>query len=253
MSKVITFQVAGRGEDSDAPTVEDLVDQLRDYFDLLGIVEGTVAVDGGTAIEWRIVEAHTNSPISFKAQAFARQFAVNVDARVAAVVEHTTGGLRQLQTGSDRPPFFTDQALQKAEKIFQRVTNGLAFTLIDAGDDAMPIDLKPSVARVAARNARSILEPSGQPYREIGSVEGYFQSVSWDGYGRRVLQLKHRLTGDDVKCFVKGEAERDIGHREIGDVLATPEDFRFRYPSLQSARTALSCGSGDCTFHPQRA
>jgi hypothetical protein len=49
-------------------------------------------------------------------------------------------------------------------------------------------------------------------------VEGYFQSVSWDGWGRRVLQMKHRLTGDDVKCFVKGDAEKQIGVRAISDV-----------------------------------
>jgi len=218
MNKIVTFQVAGAGEESDAPTVDDLADQLRDYFDLLEIVEGTVAVDGVAAIEWRIVEARTDSPISFKAQAFARQFAVNVDARVDAVLEHTREGLHQLLVGTERPQFFTDDALRKVERIFQRVTNGLALTRVVMGDGQPSVDLVPAVARSATRHVRAILEPAGEPYKEIGSVDGYFQGVSWDGHGRRVLQLKHRLTGDDVKCFVKGEAEKEVGHREISDV-----------------------------------
>lgn len=58
----------------------------------------------------------------------------------------------------------------------------------------------------------------GKPYKEMGSIEGYFQSVGRDGRGRRTLLIKSRLTGDEVKCFVTGDAEKELAHREIEDV-----------------------------------
>ena len=66
MSKTITVKIAGRGPGTDAPTVGDVLDQLRDYFDLLGILEETLAEDGQSAIVWRIVDATKVNPLTFK-------------------------------------------------------------------------------------------------------------------------------------------------------------------------------------------
>ena len=57
----------------------------------------------------------------------------------------------------------------------------------------------------------------GRPYKELGSVEGHFRGIDRDR-GRPVFWIKLRLTGDEVKCFVTGEAEREISIREIGEV-----------------------------------
>lgn len=219
MGKRITFSISGRGPETDAPTVADLVDQLRDYFDLLGIIEETLADDSQSAIQWRVIQASMNSPLSFTIEAFARQYAVNVDRRADVVVKHTLAGLHQLQVTAERPPRFPERALQKAERIFERVTNGLDQTLISADQLGFPaVDLTPSTARIAAKNVRALLQPAGRAYKEIGSIEGYVQSVDEDGRGRRIVQLKHRLTGDTVKCFVSGEAEQEFAQREIRDV-----------------------------------
>lgn len=217
MSKTITVKIAGRGPGTDAPTVGDVLDQLRDYFDLLGILEETLAEDGQSAIVWRIVDATKVNPLTFTIQAFARQYAVNVDVRADHVVDRTISGLRLLEQRGERPPYFTEPALVKAGRIFERVTNGLDQTEI-ATEGIAPVVLTPNVARIAARNARSVLEPAGKPYKEIGSLEGYFQSVSRDGRGRRVLHIRHRLTGDEVKCFATGDAEKELAHREIDEV-----------------------------------
>jgi hypothetical protein len=166
---------------------------------------------------WRIVNASKGSPLTLTIQAFARQFAVNVDARANHVVERAISGLRLLEEKAERPPYFTEPALAKAQRIFERVTNGLDHTEIDA-DGITKVVLTPSVARVAGRNVRSVLEPAGKPYKEIGSLEGYFQRVGRDGHGRRMLWMKHRLTGDEVRCLVAGEAEKTLAHHEIEDV-----------------------------------
>lgn len=218
MGKRITLSIEASGAET-APTVDDLVAQLSDYYDLLGIVERTIAVDGTQAVQWRVVHAAKVNPLSLTLEAFARQFAVNVDERVGLIVDHTNQGLRRLRDAPERPPYFNDEAVRKAESLFERVTNGLALTRIDvAGEDEPALALHPSVASIAAKNAIAVLAPVERPYREIGSVEGYFESVSLDGYGRRILHLKHRLTGDEVKCIVAGDAAREIALREIGDV-----------------------------------
>lgn len=217
MSKTITVKIAGRGPGTDAPTVGDLLDQIRDYFDLLGILEETLAEDGQSAIVWRVVNATKASPLSFTIQAFARQYAVNVDARANHVVDRAVSGLRLLGEKAERPPYFTETALSKVERIFERVTNGLDGTEI-AAEGLEPIVLTPNTARIAGRHVRSVLEPSGKPYKEIGSLEGYIKHVGIDGWGRRTLWLKHRLTGDEVRCMVVGDAEKTLAHREVEDV-----------------------------------
>jgi hypothetical protein len=217
MSKTITLRIAGKGPGTDAPSIGDLLDQLRDYFELLGILEQTLAEDGQAAIVWRIVDAKKTSPLAFTIQAFARQFAVNVDARADHVVVRALFGLRLLGEKAERPPYFTEPALVRAGRIFERVTNGLDQTEIST-EGFPPIVLTPSVARVASKNTRSVLEPAGKPYKEIGSLEGYVQTVGRDGRGRRVLWMKHRLTGDEVRCAVMGDAEKMLAHREVEDV-----------------------------------
>lgn len=217
MSRKFVIKIEGSASDTDAPTVNDLLNQLRDTSELIDLVEQTVAADGQSAIEWRVTHASKNSPLAFTLEAFPRQFAVNIDTRAEIVATHVVRGLDVLRSTTERPRYFTDEALIRAERLFERITNGLAKTQITT-DNFPPIELTPTTAREAARHTHALLRPEFKPYRELGSVEGYFESVSRDGYGRRILHLKHRLSGDDVKCVVSGDAEREIGIREIGEV-----------------------------------
>ena len=217
MSKKVTLSVSGRGSDTDAPTVEDFLDQVRDYFEVLSQVEETLAEDGQSAIEWRVTGASKNSPLSIEAEAFPRQYAVNVDRRTELVIDHVAAGLRQLQQAAQRPAYFNDKALTAAQRIFERVTNGLDLTRFEHGGGQQIIELNTSSARTSAGNVREVLAPKGRPYKELGSVEGQFRGIDRDR-GRPVFWIKHRLTGDEVKCFVSGEAEHEISIREIGEV-----------------------------------
>lgn len=217
MSNKVTLSVSGRGSDTDAPTVEDFLGQVRDYFDVLAQVEATLAEDGESAIEWRIIGASKNSPLSIEAEAFPRQFGVNVDRRSELVVENVAAGLQQLQQAAQRPTFFNNRALIAAQKIFDRVTNGLEMTRFEHGEGRPAIELTTSTARTSADHVREVLAPKSRPYKELGSIEGHFRGIDRDR-GRPVFLIRHRLTGDEVKCFVSGEAEREISVREIGEV-----------------------------------
>ena len=217
MSKTIKMSIRARGV-SESPTVDDLLDQLRDYFKILEGVEEAIADDGSHAIEWRIVKATTNTPITIEAVAFPKDFGVNIDARVEAVTRQTAVGLNALRMGGERPSYFTDKVLLRAEKMFERVTNGLSETMIDYGPDLPAMDITPAVARAAATNTRSVLTPKEKPYKELGSIEGNAQSIERDGFGRRILWVRYRLTGESIKCMVSGEAERELEAHQIKDV-----------------------------------
>lgn len=247
MNKTVTVRISGKqGPETNAPSVGDLLDQMRDYFDLLGIIEETLAEDGESAIVWRIVDAVRVNPFTFTIQAFARQYAVNIDSRADQVVDKAVSGLRLLEKTAERPPCFTEQALVKAERIFERVTNGLDQTEILTEGES-PVVLTPDIARGAARNVRLVRTPSTRPYKEFGSLEGYFQSVGSDGRGggKPVLYIRSRITGDEIKCFVSDQAEREVSHAEVGDVwrgrrMSVSGTIHYRCPGRVSHVDAVT-------------
>jgi hypothetical protein len=217
VARTIKLSIRARGE-SDSPTVEDLLDQVRDYFEILKGVEEAVAEDGTQAIEWRIVRASTNSPIALEAAPFARTYATSIEQRAEVVTRQAAYGLRQLQSTGERPLYFTNRVLVRAERLFERVTNGLNQTTVDYGADLPPMDLTPAIARTAVSNTRLVLRPVNQPYREQGSIEGYAHSIERDGWGRPLLHVRQRLTGETVKCLVTGDALAELEAHQIRDV-----------------------------------
>jgi hypothetical protein len=178
-----------------------------------------------------VVSATANSPIKLVAESFSHEYGVNIDRRVDATVTHVAVGLRMLERGIERPSYFNDDTLKRAERIFERVTNGLDETKIDHGPGLPTIDLNPFVARIAASNTRAVLTPSDKPYTEQGSAEGIVRTIGRDSYGRLIMFLRIRLTGDEVKCVLTGEAENEMGEYKIREITASK---RVRaYGSLQ--------------------
>lgn len=217
MSRKIKLSIRARGP-TGSPTVEDLLDQLRDYFEILEGVEEALAEDGRRALEWRVVSASTNTPITIEAAAFPKDFGVDIERRAEIVTRQTALGLNALKMGGERPPFFTEEILVKAEKMFERVTNGLDETLIDHGPDLPGLGLTPGIARAAAANTRAVLAPKAKPYKELGSIEGNAQRIERDGFGRRILWVRYRLNGESIKCLCSGEAASELEQHQIKDV-----------------------------------
>lgn len=218
MPRKIKLAISGKGAETDAPAVEDVLDQLRDYLDILKGVEEAMAEDGKCAIEWRIVNASRNSPLSFEFEAFTRDFAVNIEQRTERVVSATATGMDALQTRHDRPPYFNDKVLAKTEGFFKRLTNGIDRATVDYGGDLPALSLTPQIVGAATKNIETILAPDSKPYVEIGSVEVFVLGVSVDGWGKRLLSARSRLAGDDFNCVISDEAAKEIQTRQIGDV-----------------------------------
>jgi hypothetical protein len=218
MSKPIRITIRGQNADTDAPTVEDLLAQVGDWFAILQGVEKAMADDGASEIEWRVTGASKQSPLAFELTAFPRHHGVDIEQRTKLVKEQASIGIGALASKAERPSYFTDQVLASAERLFQRVTNGLDLTTIDFGDELPSISITPPTARTAANNTLAIREPNEKPYQEIGSIEGTLQGVELDGYRRPILYVKLRLDGETVKCVAKGESQAEVERHRIADV-----------------------------------
>lgn len=216
--RVVKIRIRGHGPETDAPSAEDLLDQVRDYLEILKGVETALAEDGQNAIDWRVVNAGKSSPLQVELGAFPRQYAVNIDRRTHAVVLRTAEGLSTLRERAERPPFFTDPVLNRVRRTFERVANGLDLSEVDFGDGVPSVVVTPLVAQLSANNVRLVLTPGDTPYRELGSIEGVTEGVERDGLGRRILYIKHRLTGESVKCFLSGSALEAVEDSRIAEV-----------------------------------
>jgi hypothetical protein len=218
MSKPIRLTVRGQNADTDAPTVEDLLAQVGDWFDILQGVEKAIAEDGASELEWRVTGASKASPLAFELTPFARQRGMDIEQRARVVKEHTSAGIRALRDKAERPSYFTEPVLEKAESMFERVTNGLDLTTIDFGDEFPAIEITPTDAKTAAGNVLAVRKPKDKPYQEIGSIEGTLQSAELDGYRRALLHVKLRINGETVKCIVPEIGQADVERHSIGDV-----------------------------------
>ena len=221
MSKIVRFTITGHAPDTDAPSVEDFLDQVRDYVDILRGVEEAVAGAPGSAIVWRVVEASRSSPVMFGVEAFPKHYATNIDQRTALVVGETARGLSALKSRAERPKFFTNDVMRKARKVAERVTNGIGRTKADFGPNLPSDELTQATAQNVIRNVDAALAGPLKPYQEIGSVEGYLTGVELDGFGRRVAYVRERVTGETVKCVIPKSAPQlafDLSAKPIGDV-----------------------------------
>ena len=204
---------------TDAPTVDDLLGQIRDFVDVLRGVERALDADG-VRIIWRVTNATRNSPICFELTPYSTDHAAFVDDRAARVEMATSQGLLALQRGIERPPYFTDEVLPKARKLHERVTNGLADTRIDFGaaSNSAPITIDQKAAAIVIEAAAATQGRPLHPYRELGSLEGYFARAELDGYGRPVLWVRGRVDNLMVKAVVNGKAIRQLEQTRLGEV-----------------------------------
>jgi len=222
MTKPIKIIVKGTDHcGDDAPTVEDLLTQIQDFVFVLREVEGAIADDNKEQIVWRVTNASKNSPLTFEVTPYPINHAMNIDNRAEQVVAATGIGFRKLSETGERPKFFTDQVMSRAEKVFSRVTNGLASTVVDFSEyEEVPnFEITPNAARKSIQRIKEVTRPTSGAHRELGSVEGHITKVELDGYNRPIVWLRSRLDGQTIKCVSKDGGLDRIGHFEVAEVL----------------------------------
>ena len=222
MAKPIKITVKGSdNHGDDAPTVEDLLTQIQDYVSVLREVEGALSEDGSEQIVWRVTNVTKNSPLTFEVTPYAKTYGVNIDGQAEKVVVATATGFKHLTDTGERPMYFTDKVISKAEKIYARVTNGLAATNVNFSEykDAPNLEVSPSMAQKSIAQIARVKIVADAPHRELGSLEGFINKIELDGFGRPIVWLKARLDGQTIKCISCDDGLNRIGHFEVDEVL----------------------------------
>ncbi len=221
MPKPITFTVRGADRfGDDAPTVEDLLGQIATWIDVLHNIESAVAEGGKPELVWRVTDVRKNSPLAFEVTPYPATHGMNVEQRAKKVVLAAATGVKRLIENGERPLYFTDQTIDKVEKIFIRVTNGLSGTAVDFSNYNAPnFEATPESARWSIESIKTTKSPEPVAYKELGSLEGYINKVELDGRGRPIVWLRSRLDGQEVKCLSDVAGLSRIGHLEVSEVL----------------------------------
>ena len=222
MARPFNITIRGRYPDGDdAPTVEDLLDQIKDIVTVLRGVEEAISDDGHGELVWRVTDAKKQSPITFEVTPFSKTFGMNIDNRAKQVVSATASGLAQISETGERPNYFTDDVMKQAERVNVRVTNGLAKTTLDFRNygDVPNIELTPESARRTIENIAVIKAPGPIKHRELGSIEGFVARIELDGYGRPIVWIRSRLDRQVFKCISNDHGLDRIGHFEVSEVL----------------------------------
>lgn len=203
-----------------APSADDLLGQVRDLLEVLRSVELSVGSGSTNQLVWRVTNASMNSPISLELTPFGHNPAVSVELRAEKVERATADGFIALRNGEIRPPHFTDKALSKARKMHARVLNGLAETTLSFDDTVRsdPIMIDRPTAQNVERFEESAKGAVVVPYDEVGSIEGFVTKPELDGFGRAILRMRDRLSGEEVKAYASGDAFHQVEELRLADV-----------------------------------
>lgn len=218
MTTTIQLSIAGRGED-DAPLLSDLLDQIRDYFVMVDGVAESMTGEPAEQYDWRVIGLSKNSPATITVEAVPRHGFPDGAVIAARAGQQTAYGLARLKTESVRPNYFTDNVLEAADRFARRMTGGLTETIVIA-PGAPDLVIRPVEASAAIEHIAHVREDDPvHPYKELGSVEGLIQSVGADHWGHPLIVVRNRVSGADVKCFLKGEALRALEQEPVANVV----------------------------------
>ena len=232
MADPIKITIKGSGADgNDAPTVDDLLLQIQDFAAILKGIDSAISGKPEQNIVWRVTNVTKNSPLAFELTPYPINPQMNIDERAEDVIVATSNALTLVQTKAERPKHANDRVLNRVEKLFNRVANGLDETVVDFGEyeKAEPVILSKREATETVKRINEIKKPKELNYRELGSVEGIITRIERDGHGRSIVWLKTRLDDENVKCIAAGNAANRIGHVEIERVW---EGLRVRITGI---------------------
>jgi hypothetical protein len=246
----IKIIIRGRATDNDRPTIEDVVNQVRDFFHLLSLVE--IAANPGLSsseVVWRVTRVTMRSPLTLEAEGESKRHGYDVSDRVIRTKHLALEGLAQLSKRPERPAHFNDSALQLANQLFDRVSNGLSQTdVVDPLKPRRATKIRADAALGARRNLDIILRPvepltevmEPTQYVELGSVEGTLAKTGrWRG--KPAFYVRDALTGSDVLCF----PGRNLASR-FGEETSVSEVWRGKRVRVSGIIEYTSAGQVKC-------
>jgi hypothetical protein len=157
------------------------------FHDLLRAVAREVTNRDGNPIRWQFVDASTNGVVRFRVtpEQIAKDLPPNAP---TTIVDAIASGVAELEQAPDRPPYFSDQALDQAARL---------------------VALRQEVGSLGVRNGKvgSLITDTfrqhvdsllGVHYYEDGSIEGRLEAVNV--HDRSRFSVYDVLTRRPIKC-----------------------------------------------------
>jgi hypothetical protein len=201
MPERMTIVIRGR----EGLTIEDAMRQVLDTFELL---DRSNPLPNQT-VEWRLVSASTNSPLTVVAEAASVRPGVDA-ASVARVQKKTFAAcIAELRSGRLPDIWSSIDTRNTAKRLVARVANGIAATdiLFDGTEDS--IQLTAEDTRILTPTLNSALH-IGHPAVQIGSVEGFLDEVT-TYYNKPAIKVLERRSRSSITCVVPDEFAAEIG------------------------------------------
>ncbi len=203
--------------DTVALTLTQLTRIEQIFAGLLGEV-GAAVVDGDPqSVQW-LVQAVSSGSIRFELRPEPVTKTIP-HARMSEVVHAVADGLALLERHAERPPFFTDRALERASDLVDQIGRGVR--AIEVGNAKAKVSLTPNLKV----NVADVLRRGGL-VDSIGTIEGRLETVSV--HERRYFNVYDDLTGERIECRFGGDLElADVG-RAVGRRVAVTGKITYR-------------------------
>jgi hypothetical protein len=206
MSEQIEIIIKPNELSSDMLTIDDAMRQILDYFTLLKASSKTE----DSNIEWRLVSASTNSPLTIRAEPFSKDMSVVADYFAAQQVEDTNKAFDCVVNNKPLPFWVQQSEINVIQSFLKRNVNGIAETKIASSSANDNISITNQDAREGLYNLEKIeLETKHQiidkSYIEYGSIEGIIASVE-TCYNKPCLRVRSRFYKKEILCQIGEEA-----------------------------------------------
>ena len=208
MKERVKITITPSISDSNLLTVEDAMQQVLDYFDLLRAADKSL--DDKESIVWRLKSVTTNSPFTVEAEPYGHDPAISVERHAAIVMRRFHDGMDAVIHDKEIPSWLeNDKHLQNTLK---RNLNGIGRTDINLGDRLDTIVISSKIADDARKNLekRKLAKEENLTHSCYGSVEGSITSVS-RYYGKPCFYLHPRQGDKEIRCVVSEDVAAEIG------------------------------------------
>ncbi len=185
-------------------TLGQLIKLSETFLGLIREVASEVTQAPRDAVRWVVVDVQRASPITYKLrpEPVSREVPRS---QMPTLVTAVASGIKKLQERPERPPYFTDRALERASELSHFVDERLPILRLRNGRTVTP-----DLSRQLATNAAQVLGEA-EELKSYGTVEGRLETLSV--HGKRYFNVYDDLTGEKIECLFAGS---DIETEEIG-------------------------------------
>lgn len=200
------------GEDGPL-TVQDALQQVLDFFDLLASAQGS---GDGDAVSWNLVTISKSSPLSATGEAFSTDPSVIAEPVARRAKKLVAESIETITIRGEVPPWMDDFAQRKIRSLFDRTLNGVGRMDIQFDEHSPLLVIVEKSARSGLNTlhlseAQRLVASEDLSRSEMGSIEGVITETT-TYHHQPAIKVSERLTGESVTCIIAKDLAETIGH-----------------------------------------